>query len=311
MKKSRIIIPALAMIAFSVAASISGAVAWFTANRTANIEAGNYTVVKTSSNLSVTLADGIGTQINNSTGVVTVNNKLTDGSVEHRTDSTANPAISPKIYTPNETKTAIESSVGVEAAVANDLFRGKDSSNADIYTAVTFGMTFEIEFGSAQKDIGLFLDCTADHSRFELAGDSVGAQAKTAKGFRVALIPTAASTNGRAVVFADLQESAKCKHVADGNFAGVAYSGDLCDSAYSTALPTSGNLASYTGRADYLGKFAYPAANAASMKVQLAFTVVCWFEGTDEEIVNRASDEEYQTVKSYLHFEAIDLPAAA
>ena len=309
MKKSRIIIPALAMIAFSVAASISGAVAWFTANRTKSIEAGNYTVVKTSSNLSVTLADGIGTQINNSTGVVTVNNKLTDGSVEHRTQ--ADPAISPKIYTPNETKTAIQSSVGVEAAEDTDLFRGKDSSNADIYTAVTFGMTFEIEFGSAQKDIGLFLDCTADHSRFELAGDSVGATAKTAKGFRVALIPTAASTNGRAVVFADLQTSAKCTHVADGNFAGVAYSGDLCDSAYATAMPTGTTLTDYTGRADYLGKFAYSLADATTHKVSLAFTVVCWFEGTDEEIVNRASDEEYQTVKSYLHFEAIDLPAAA
>ena len=51
MKKSRIVIPALAMIAFSMAASITGAVAWFTATRTATVTSGAYAVVKTSSNL--------------------------------------------------------------------------------------------------------------------------------------------------------------------------------------------------------------------------------------------------------------------
>ena len=174
-------------------------------------------------------------------------------------------------------------------------------------------MTFEIEFGSAQKDIGLFLDCSgSDKSRFELAGASASdTNNLTAKGFRVALIPTAASTNGRAVVFADMQTSTNCKHVTDSSFAGIGYDGDLCDSAYNAAMPTGNTLTDYTGRADYLGKFAYSLADATTHKVSLAFKVVCWFEGTDPEIVNREHDTDYQTVKSYLHFEAIDLPAAA
>ena len=63
MKKSRIIIPALAMIAFSVAASIAGTVAWFTASRTAQINAGTYAVVKTSAELKCVLSNGVGRKL--------------------------------------------------------------------------------------------------------------------------------------------------------------------------------------------------------------------------------------------------------
>ena len=54
MKKSKVIIPALALMAFSVAASITGTVAWFTANRVATVTAGSFAVVNTTTDLSVT-----------------------------------------------------------------------------------------------------------------------------------------------------------------------------------------------------------------------------------------------------------------
>ena len=41
MKKSRIIVPALAMLTLSVAASVTGTVAWFTASRTASMSVEN------------------------------------------------------------------------------------------------------------------------------------------------------------------------------------------------------------------------------------------------------------------------------
>ena len=103
MKKSKIIVPALALIAFSMAASITGSVAWFTANRTATINAGTYVVVKTSANLEFTLTGGIGTEVdtNSDNTILTqttpqtgsaVGNKLTDGSFDH---------VGKMIYTPN------------------------------------------------------------------------------------------------------------------------------------------------------------------------------------------------------------------
>lgn len=313
MKKSRIIIPALAMIAFSVAASITGTVAWFTANRTAQIEAGSFTVVKTSSNLEVTLAPGVGTTVDNDAHTVTVGNKLTDGSVKHTSTAT--------IYTPAESGkelAATNGSVAVASANTTNMLRAVDGNGDDVYTAVIYEMSFTITFGANNADIGLFLDCTAGKSRFEVTGPAATmATPSTAKGFRVGFIPKT-STNQVARVFADLQTSANCKHLdgtvtsgwaAGNNYGGVAYSGDLIDSAYSTALPTSGALSSYTSRVDYLGKFAYASADS-SHQVTLSYYVVCWFEGTDPEIVNRNSDDDYQTVASYLHFEAIDLPSA-
>ena len=50
MKKSRIIVPALALIALSTVASITGTVAWFTASRSVQINAGNFAITKTSAN---------------------------------------------------------------------------------------------------------------------------------------------------------------------------------------------------------------------------------------------------------------------
>ena len=58
MKKSRIIVPALAMLTLSVAASVTGTVAWFTASRTANMQLNNLAALNTSGDLSLVLEKG-------------------------------------------------------------------------------------------------------------------------------------------------------------------------------------------------------------------------------------------------------------
>lgn len=56
MKKSKIIIPAAAILALSVGASVTGTVAWFTAARTASFTGNNLAVVNAAGDLSVTLS---------------------------------------------------------------------------------------------------------------------------------------------------------------------------------------------------------------------------------------------------------------
>lgn len=63
MKKSKIIIPAAAILALSVGASITGTVAWFTASRTATIAANNLAAINTAGDLSVSLTAGHGTSL--------------------------------------------------------------------------------------------------------------------------------------------------------------------------------------------------------------------------------------------------------
>ena len=319
MKKSRIIIPALAMIAFSVAASVTGAVAWFTAQRTALVNAGTYAVVKTTSDLEVTLTAGVGTSVNNNT--VTVNGKLTDGSFDH---------IAKNIYVPNESGTAIATNGQIALADANatNLKRGTTGTGdaeQNVYTAITFDLTFTVTFGAANSDVALLMDNTPNHTKFAVSDNST---AKTAKGFRMAFV--AQSDDGVTKVLADLQEDANCYYINsasadltldydyvdpdaenpvldDSTHAGVRYvSPALIDSATAETLPTVPTAkATLEARKDYLGFFDHLDKDANS-KVSLSYKVVCWYDGTDPEIINRAA-ADFQAVVATLHFEAKDI----
>ena len=310
MKKSRIIIPALAMIAFSVAASITGTVAWFTANRTAKIDAGTYAVVKTTANLNCKVISGIGTTATDNTDgsndIIVVNGKLTDGSFDHAGSNKY-------IYAPDGSGTKVGHRYAMASATATNLSRGEttDSTPLTIYTAVTWDVEFSIEFGAVAGDIGLYLDLA--NSSFTPSSETVGADEQdTSKGFRMAFVPYGTAPNGNTRVFADLQTSAKCTYVAGEPAentalpAGTAYAAPvLIDSGASGAL----NQAGYTEAAsanmvNYFGKFTF----AANTTVKLTYKVVCWFEGTDENIINGTDDDKtiFRDVTAHLEFGALN-----
>ena len=316
MKKSKIIIPALAIIAFSTAASIAGSVAWFTASRQAVVNSGTYAVVKTTSNLKCELVNGVGTTVNNTSTTVNFGGKLTDGSFNHSTGN---------VYAPNSQGSAIDtgekgevdissydsSDADAIAAVAAKLERAtvkEGSTNLKVYTAATFDIKFTVNFGAVEGDLGLYLNCTGTNSQFTTDGTAI-----TATGFRMAFFPKGKSSTAsdqKAKAFADLQLGENCKYVAGrDNFIGTSYAENtLIDSAYHADLPTSETTrAQAIARPDYLGIFAYE----SQAEVTLTFRVVCWFEGTDPNVKNQDADSKYQEVASKLTFEAVDLNAAA
>ena len=327
MKKSKIIVPALALIAFSMAASITGSVAWFTANRQATINAGTYTVVKTTANLDYQLTAGIGTYLDtaDTTGSTIlvksmynsslVDNKLTDGSFDH---------LQSNIYTPDA---SVDTATATALASATDLnmTRAELDTHGKVYTAVTFTAVFKIKFASQANNIGLFFDIGA--SSFTAADAPASGQAASSnaasKGFRMAFVGTAGTNSSTYVsrVVAPLQTAANCKYV-DATVAqdliteatqtdpevvnGTAYTDPyLMDSAYAgspTALPADGaiNQTAAAARKDYLGTFNF----LENQEVSLTYTIVAWFEGTDSNVVN---DTVLQAVTSVLHFKAINL----
>lgn len=308
MKKSRVIIPALAMIAFAVAASVTGAVAWFTASRTATVGAGSYAVVKTNSDLQYKVKARYGATVNAAGDAVTFDGILTDGSFSHKNNN---------IYTPNASGTGLDATRG-ETALASmsdaTMKRGEtsDSTPLPIYTAVAFDIDFTVTFGAVDADIGLYLDNTAGKTSFTVDDEATPV---TATGFRMAIVPNGtAPTNSvtRATVLADLQTAANCKYIAgttDTTIAGTSYvaaENDLIDSAYNAALPTEETArGTATSRPDYLGMFKF----TASSQVTLKYTVVCWFEGTDPNIKNQANSANYQKVVASLSFAAVNLKA--
>ena len=302
MKKSKIIIPALALIAFSTAASITGTVAWFTSSRTADFTAGSYEVVSTTVGLKYRITAGIGTAVdaeadNNNVSVAS-GNKLSDGSFDH---------VNSKIFTPNTDGTGLADNNGIALASANptNMLRGNN-----VYTAFTWSITFSLEFKETGNDMALYLDNTAGHSAFSTAADF---DAQT--GFRMAFVGSGSAATR---VWADMQTAAKSTHVngtststADSTFdSGISYvSPALIDSAYNTALPadstTTGITASAAAaRADYLGTFAF----SANTTQTLTYTVVCWYEGTDENVVTGST---LGAVSASLYFEAVTLKPGA
>ena len=309
MKKSRIIIPALAMIAFSVAASITGTVAWFTANRTASIDAGSYAVVKTTANLDCKVIADIGTSVtDNAAGVadvITVNGKLSDGSFDHVGTNNY-------IYAPDVTGTKVGKETALASATAADLTRGTTSDSKTIYTAVTWKIEFSLTFGQAGGDIGLYLDLA--NSVFTPSAGDTGAH-DTSKGFRMAFVAT---NGGNTRVFADLETAAKCTYIGTEPAVGTAFAGKetayvdpaLIDSAATGAIDQTGYTeAASANMANYFGKFTF----SAGATVKLNYTVVCWFEGTDENIVNGSASDVtvFKDVTASLAFSALNFKAAS
>lgn len=329
MKKSRIIIPALAMIAFSMAASISGAVAWFTASRTAEIDAGTYAVVKTSSNLAVSLSDtgAIGASVTTDSGtshIIGVNGKLTDASFDHKTS---------EIYEPDNTGTLVGTKTALASANATNMLRGNTPDDPEtttvdesepIYSVVTWDMTFSVSFGSASGNIGLFLDLSK--SNFTPGSGNVETgDADTSKGFRMAFVPQGTnSSSGNTRVFADLELASVCKYIHNGvvadptanpavaasTLASVATSYvstdyDLIDSSSNAGLASSYTASAAASMPNFFGTFAY----SDEGPVELSYKVVCWFEGTDPNIVDSVADHNvvFRDVVAHLAFEAINL----
>ena len=297
MKKSKIIVPALGILLLSTAASVSGTVAWFTANRTYNASAGNFSVVSTGDNLNCTMAGGLGTQVNASddTVIELANNayKLTDASFDHLTE---------KFIIPDASGTKVDRSIALGSAVlgasntSNNLFR-----TDNVYSAFTWEMDFSVAFSSSStKNVGLYLDLA--NSSFDGGGSPT-----TAKGFRMAFIPNG-SANAVKRVWADLETAAKSTYIAGDTAAETPFAGTgavtpsayvspaLIDSADATALPADGSATETT--TNYLGKFIC----AAGTTVHLQYKVVVWYEGSDENITNTSASTVYDTVSTSLAF---------
>lgn len=307
MKKSKIIVPALAMIAFSTAASIAGSVAWFTASRTVTINAGNYAVVKINSDLTYAMSNGVGTTANAASSMVSFSGKLTDGSFNH---------LSETVFTPTSDGKDIAFGTSLSAEdFASKMVRKTLSDSTVVYTAATFDISFTLDFAPSDPDKALYLDCSAGKSRFTTTGEVA-----TAAGFRMAFIPKGSTPSGSSQykkVFADLQTEANCKYVKDTeNYEGEEYAaGVVIDSTFSSALPSASEEGQTiakmtTQRVDCLGVFHNTNVSGSSLVVTLAYTVVCWFDGNDPEIHKRPNASEYQEVATQLCFEAVDLPAA-
>lgn len=286
MNKSKILIPAFAVLALSVGASVTGTVAWFTADRTAQFGT-SFSVADIDGNLTVALEanDRAGTKIENTN--IAVDGKLTHGSYNAKGNTSEGRLYVANISNDPDTNTAHvdsytdlgsvpEKSGNVENPTSSAWQAGVDTKdgNKKVWYGVSFKATFTLgESGYKGKNF-LFVDfkkCTASETTAEDAN----------KGFTVAITGFSDRTNP-IVIGADANK----KHVTGTDAKNTA---DYTDVEYHTfgqdveKAQDEQSTAALKSLPGYIGEF--PTAEGDT-KNKIAVTFIAWFEGENSNVVS-------------------------
>lgn len=261
-KKSAVVIPALARIAVTAAASVSGTVAWFTATHTVTATAGNFNATYNDGNLELSVASVQATEGNKAVKALTI--KDHDVTIENSvlfTDASYN-ATADVLWSDQEQDNGSNPTTFDTKGASTNASTGwvADLNSKTLY-AVTWTYTFKYRFGTdVSKDAKLAFDPSS--SSMTCADDSTFSG--VSGGFRRAM-----TCGDNTIIYAP--QSAKIF-------------------TYITA--TDGTTATYTktcissnkqkDNTTYgLGTFAHPTSANSYSTNNLEVRVVAWFEGTD------------------------------
>lgn len=298
MKKSKIILPAVALLTISTVAAASSTVAWFTANRTVKIEVSEVAVYNPESNLNVTLGavDNSGATVADKK--VTMPKYMRDGSVD---------AANGKVYKKDVV-------AGTYEALADKTYHtdtaliANENGQQNIYRATSWTMTFSM-VGAAADDYAVLIDMTDTVTKFTRNADEVNSvttpkEKKISESFRIAFV-----AGGQVTVLAPWATEENLTYVTNN-----AATGDYKDNKVTTDTKAIGSaeIASadkttkLTAANGYIGTIAKStdAATASELKV----TCYAWFEGEDPACV--VPTEAINTkVSSILGFYAVRVVA--
>lgn len=274
-KKSLVVLPAIATMALTTVASVTGTVAWFTATQSVTFTAGSFGVKNVDGDLTVSATAGDGTEVatgNNGAVNVITNNVLLDASFDG-----------------TQTWTDIQDgseSTGLYKKVSNQYVSG-----STYWYAVTWTETFTVKVENGVTDTyNIYFDCKAT---------SASSDKDTKTGFRVSMV---AGSGNRLVVapFLETATAASEGYVSDekttSKYTAAADKGTKTGSevyVFGSEYMSSGTNeftkgvakdSSATNRIDYLGT---TVTSGTDSTLSVKFTA--WFEGLDSNVVNDKS----------------------
>ena len=310
-KKSAVVIPALARIAVTAAASVSGTVAWFTANRSVSVNASNFAAQSQNDDLTISLVDNslVGVTADTDSKSVTRadNSVLTDASFNLKNLYTKERDESGEVTKFRDLGT-IKTEDGTDF---NPQWHKTADSNSTVtlYYAVSWTWKFTYTFNaftsgtSDTTDMALYFDLGGSvltSTPKQIDGKTVDMQGTpkdsytgdVSKGFRLAMV-SQASTEPHDIVWAP--KGANVKTHVNGTakentpaFSDSEFHADLDTTGYKKAKDvlkdTDNQISAQNNSYCYLGRLTKAANN---------FDVVCtaWFEGTDEiNVINTAQN---------------------
>ncbi len=291
MKKSKILIPAFAVLALSVGASVTGTVAWFTANRTSSFTT-TFGVADIDGSLSVELTgnDRAGTKLNTSKNIE-VDGKLTHGSYDAQAKSNAGQLYVANLSndTDGENKYTVDSytSLGIlpEKSEATGSEKSKwqagvdATDNKNVWYGVSFSATFTLEAGGIRGNNYLFVDyekCTVTNTGESNAND----------GFTVAIMDVDAANP--IVIGADANK----KHVKGVNKQDTEDFANYYTFASTTVTKAQDEMATadIKKHKGYIGQF--PTEDGVGTKKgKITVTFVAWFEGENSNVISEKASK--------------------
>lgn len=272
MKKSKIILPAVALLTISTVAAASSTVAWFTANRTVNVEVSEVAVYNPESNLNVTLSTVANSGATATDKKVTMPKYMRDGSVD---------AANKKVYKKDVVAGTYEALADNTYFTDTALITG-ETGPQNIYRATSWKMTFSM-VGAAADDYAVLIDMTNTVTNFTRNDDEVNSKdtKKISESFRIAFV-----AGDQVTVLAPWATEEDLKYVtnnaAGGNYKNnkVTVSNKAIDSAEIASTDKDKKLTAANG---YVGTIAKSADAATASELEV--TCYAWFEGEDPACV--------------------------
>ena len=217
MKKSKVIIPAMALLLFSTAASVTGTVAWFSSTRAFSTSANTFTVKEVEGGLNAVVAGGVATTAYAEDDSTAVDYASTAKKIKSNTNCyLTHGSFNPDISTGNASKrqawiidrepasdAAYYTSKGTLAEAEDtsdathnwiDYTDTTTGSNAFYYVAFSWTIKFSYEFNAEAEDVGLYFDYGA--SKLTVTPGSESSAYSTALGFRIAFMPLVDAAGG-------------------------------------------------------------------------------------------------------------------
>ena len=286
-KKSKIIVPALALITATTAASVTGTVAWFTAARTATVSASTFETKALSTSLTVKSTKLVGTTnvdtTASATSSITVDGAITHGSYNAIANNAgilyvANVDEDAKVTSFSSYGTVSDATAKAENPTATEHSKWWAGSYADGSTTknIWYAVAWQMEFtaGHAADDsLSLFID----YSSCTFGEGNTGGT--TLPGLRIAFIT---STNYKVMGGEDETNHATGTTKSDLGTFGDNYN-VVADSSYAKAEDKT----TFTTNKGYLG--AMTKAKTGDTTSTLTVTAVAWFEGESSTIVTSDS----------------------
>ncbi len=260
MKKTKVIIPAMAMILFSTAASISGTVAWFTASRVFDTTVANFQVAQLEGNLDAYMKTGVATVATSDADTNKVmsgddvlgyksikvgdNNKLIDGSFNHVYSTGASNTYKHafKLDTDSSTKQYADRNIATDNNWKYTS-RTVGQTTTNYYVAVSWSIVFQYTFTESETtNVGVYIDL----SKSSIPAIS-GNVANSSKGFRVAFLEGAGATDGSLnKVWAPLADATTTVGVSSQNTGNPNSNGDTGHANKYTFVNGASSVGDYT-----------------------------------------------------------------